>query len=200
MKTENAPHSAPKKIFLKDYARPDYLVRHVQLTFDLDRSATRVRAVLEIERNDGVAEDAPLVLNGEDLVLKAIAIDGTALAATGYTYENDLLTIEHVPARFTLETEVAINPQANTKLSGLYLSNGMFCTQCEAEGFRRITYFLDRPDNLAVYTTRLEAPKAAPARRRQGAWPPWRWPADAAGAKGRRPRCPPARSMSLPGV
>jgi len=161
MKTDTAPQSAPKKIFLKDYAKPDYLVEHVSLTFALDKTKTRVTARLSIKRNEGVSNNAPLVLNGEDLDLVSIAIDGQALGEDTYAYEHNLLTVKEVPASFTLETEVIVNPDANTKLSGLYISNGMFCTQCEAEGFRRITFFPDRPDVLSTYDVRIEADKSA---------------------------------------
>src|SRR3990167_7899115 len=102
---------------------------------------------------------APLVLNGEALVLKKVIIDGKVLPSSAYTVDNQSLTIHSVPDQFHLETEVVIQPQNNTALSGLYKSRGNYCTQCEAHGFRRITYFLDRPDVMAQYTTTITADK-----------------------------------------
>ena len=102
--------------------------------------------------------DAPLVLDGDELTLRALALDGWALPAGSYEATPQSLTVPEPPRRpFTLSIETEIDPTANTKLMGLYRSSGDYCTQCEAEGFRRITYFLDRPDVLAVYTTRIEA-------------------------------------------
>jgi aminopeptidase N len=100
----------------------------------------------------------PLVLDGEDLTLESLTLDGKALSPGDYELQNGSLTIPRVPERpFTLEMVTTCDPEANTELSGLYLSSGTYCTQCEPEGFRRITYFLDRPDVLAVYTVRIEA-------------------------------------------
>jgi aminopeptidase N len=147
----------PRAIRLKDYTPPAYRISEIALDFRLDPDATRVRAKMQVTR---AGADAPLVLDGEHLKLISVAVDGRALAAADYKANEDSLTIAKVPAKFTLEIETEIAPAANTALEGLYVSNGMFCTQCEAEGFRRITYFLDRPDVLAVYTTRIEADKA----------------------------------------
>jgi aminopeptidase N len=147
----------PRAVRLKDYRPPDYSVREIALDFALDPEATRVKARLEVERlADG---PAPLVLDGERLKLISIALDGRALAAEEYALGAETLTIPNPPARFTLETESEIAPARNTTLEGLYLAKGIFCTQCEAEGFRCITWFPDRPDVLAVYTTRIEADK-----------------------------------------
>ena len=159
MKTDTA--AAPEKVYLKDYQPPVYTIRHTRLAFDLAPTATRISATLEIVRAEGTAEDAPLMLNGEMLTLKSIAIDGTPLSDTDYTLTDKLLTIPKVPASFMLETVVEMNPEANTALSGLYMSNGMFCTQCEAEGFRRITFYPDRPDVLSTFDVRIEADRAA---------------------------------------
>ena len=101
------------------------------------------------------------MLQGEELKLVSVALDGRALGAGDYQLDGKSLTIADVPDRFTLETVCEIAPAANTALEGLYQSNGMFCTQCEPEGFRRITWFLDRPDNLSVFTVRIEADKDA---------------------------------------
>jgi aminopeptidase N len=142
----------PRTIALKDYQPPAYRISEVSLTFTLDPETTRVRSVMSMTR----LADAPLVLNGEHLKLVSIALDGTPVE---YTKDDETLTIATTPAKFTLEIVTEISPANNTALEGLYVSKGMFCTQCEAEGFRRITYYLDRPDVLAVYTTRIEASK-----------------------------------------
>ncbi|HEX9159850.1 MAG TPA: aminopeptidase N [Rhizomicrobium sp.] len=145
----------PRAVRLKDYRPPDYRVREIALDFALDAEATRVKSRLQVERI--AAASAPLVLNGERLKLISIALDGKALAQDQFNLGAETLTIPDPPARFTLEIETEIAPARNTTLEGLYLAKGIFCTQCEAEGFRCITYFPDRPDVLAVYTTRIEA-------------------------------------------
>jgi aminopeptidase N len=147
----------PRAVRLKDYHPPDYRVREIALDFALDPDATRVKARMQVERR--AAAPAPLVLNGEKLKLISIALDGRALTPGEYSLNAETLTIDQPPARFTLEVETEIAPARNTTLEGLYLAKGIFCTQCEAEGFRCITYFPDRPDVLAVYTTRIEADK-----------------------------------------
>ncbi len=153
MKTETAP------VRLADYRAPDFAIDTVDLDFRLDPHATRVTARLAMRP---VNPGAPLALDGGELNLVSVAIDGAGLAADRYTATPDRLTIAEVPpVPFTLEIVTEIDPTANTKLMGLYRTSGTWCTQCEAEGFRRITYFLDRPDVLAVYTTRIEAPKDA---------------------------------------
>ena len=146
---------------LKDYAPPDYLVDDVDLEFQLDPKATRVKATLRLRANPAAGKQGvPLVLDGEGLTLESVSLDGTPLPAGEYRLDEKSLTIADVPARpFTLETVSLCDPEANTVLSGLYRSRGTYCTQCEPEGFRRITYFLDRPDVLAVYTVRIEADK-----------------------------------------
>ena len=146
---------------LKDYTPPPYLIDAVRLGFALGRETTEVSAEVELRRNPASRETADsLTLDGEELELLEIAIDGRAPAEDRYRADPDGLTIEAPPERFTLATRTRIHPQANTALSGLYTSSGNFCTQCEAEGFRRITYYLDRPDVLARFTTRIEADKA----------------------------------------
>ncbi|MEX2318258.1 MAG: aminopeptidase N, partial [Bauldia sp.] len=147
--------AAPQTTRLADYRPSDYRIETVDLSFDLDPEATRVAALLSVSGVGGT----PLVLDGDGLELVRLALDGHDLGAGDYTLSETSLTIDNPPATFTLEIETKVRPAANTKLSGLYVSGGVFCTQCEAEGFRRITYFLDRPDVLAVYTTRIEAPK-----------------------------------------
>ncbi|MBL4850201.1 MAG: aminopeptidase N [Planctomycetes bacterium] len=147
----------PKAVYRKDYTPSDYSIATVALEFDLRDGQTDVRSTLTLERQG--AEGAPLVLHGEELDLRSISIDGTALAEGAYSQDKTSLTIASVPASFTLETVVRLDPAANTALSGLYQSSGNYSTQCEAMGFRRITYFLDRPDVMARYTTRIEADK-----------------------------------------
>jgi aminopeptidase N len=148
----------PQPIRLVDYAPPAFLIDETHLTFLLDPHHTRVKAKLTIRRNGDHAE--PLKLHGEQLKPVSVAIDGRMLKADERTVDAEWLTIPNVPDAFTLETEVEIDPEANKALSGLYMSGGRFCTQCEAEGFRRITWFADRPDVLSRYTVRIEAPRA----------------------------------------
>ena len=156
MRTEES-----RPVRLADYRPPDWLVETVDLDIRLDPTATRVRATLALKPNSAAGAPAPLVLDGEKLALAALRIDGEPLPAEQYVATEDQLTIAQPPQRpFRLEIETIIDPSANTELSGLYRSSGNYCTQCEAEGFRRITYFPDRPDVMAVYTTRIEAEKA----------------------------------------
>jgi aminopeptidase N len=147
-------------IYLKDYRPPDYRIETVNLQFELDESRTRVGSLMTVvcthDRCEGIR---PLILNGRDLVLKAIKIDGKLLSQHDYKLDPESLTILSVPNRFTLEIETEINPKDNTELSGLYMSSGNFCTQCEAEGFRKIMYYLDRPDVMARFFTTIVADK-----------------------------------------
>ncbi|ELY21077.1 aminopeptidase N [Vreelandella titanicae] len=143
--------SDPQPVYLSDYQPPAYRVTHTELTFDLDPAATRVKARLLIERHPEADANAPLALNGEQLKLISLAIDATPLDAAAYELDDEVLRIAQVPERFVLESEVEIAPQENTALEGLYQSNGMYCTQCEAEGFRRITFYPDRPDVMATF-------------------------------------------------
>ncbi len=147
----------PRPIRLQDYRPPDWLIETVQLDVSLDPTATRVRAKLKLKPNKAGAP-APLVLDGEELKLVALALDGKALPAESFVATPDRLTIAQPPQRpFELDIETVVDPTGNTQLMGLYRAGATYCTQCEAEGFRRITYFLDRPDVMAVYTTRIEA-------------------------------------------
>ncbi|MGA8968360.1 MAG: aminopeptidase N [Pseudolabrys sp.] len=147
-------------IRLKDYRPPDWLVETVSLDIGLHPTATRVRAILTFKPNPKNAS-APLVLDGDGLSLVSLKLDGQTLPGDSFVATSDGLPIPQPPNRpFKLEIETAVDPSANTQLSGLYRSNGTYCTQCEAEGFRRITFFPDRPDVMAVYTTRIEADKA----------------------------------------
>jgi len=147
----------PRAIHLADYKAPDFRIESVHLDFALEPLATRVTAKMIIARRGDAA--AALRLDGEEQKLLSVTLDGRVLAANDYVLDEKSLTIAKVPDRFTLEIVSEISPAANTALEGLYQSAGMFCTQCEPEGFRRITYFLDRPDNLSVFTVRLEAAK-----------------------------------------
>lgn len=148
---------------LEDYRPSDYRIPAVRLEFSLDFTATKVRSTLTIERRDGVKANVPLKLDGDELSLETMRVNGETHADLEVTAQG--LIVNNLPHAQTFEIviETTINPSANSKLMGLYVSNGVFCTQCEAEGFRRITYYLDRPDVLSVYTVRIEADaKAAP--------------------------------------
>ncbi len=152
----NSP-ALPSAIRREDYRPPDYLVPAIHLDFVLEGHATRVTAKMEITRNG--EHDRPLVLDGDELELISVLRDGAPV--TDYLLDEKSLSLPACPDRFTLEIVTQIAPAANTKLMGLYVSGGNFCTQCEAEGFRRIIFFPDRPDVLSRYIVRLEADKAA---------------------------------------
>ena len=155
MRTDTA-----QPIRLKDYLPPAWLVDTVKLDVSLHPTKTKVRATLALKPNPESGA-APLALDGDGLTLVSLKLDGKALPAGSYGATPDSLIITQPPnGPFTLEIETLVDPTANTQLSGLYRSSGTYCTQCEAEGFRRITYFPDRPDMMAVYTTRIEADKA----------------------------------------
>jgi aminopeptidase N len=155
------PQTAPHDTRLADYRPPAFLVDTVQLAFDLDEAATRVRSRMTLRRNADTNEtNAPLTLNGEALTLLRVALNGEELGANRYRVEGETLLITDMPDTAMLEIETRIAPKDNTELSGLYTSNGGYFTQCEAEGFRRITYFPDRPDVMARFTTTITADKA----------------------------------------
>ena len=145
----------PKRILLTDYKAPAFRVKSIDLHFSLHETQTQVRATQVIEKT----EESSLVLNGENLKLISIKINGRDLLKTEYSLEEETLTIAATPKQFIFETIVEINPQENKSCEGLYLSKGIFATQCEAEGFRNITYFLDRPDIMTSYTVSIEADK-----------------------------------------
>ncbi len=150
--------ASPKPIHLKDYQPPAFLVDQVELDFDLRERDTRVRSRLRLRRNPAHPDPrAALRLDGEALKLLHIAVDGRALAPAEYRLDAESLTLPAPPDRLLLETEVEIQPQLNTALEGLYRSGDKFCTQCEAQGFRRITYYLDRPDVMAPFRVTLRA-------------------------------------------
>lgn len=156
MKSDETP-----MIRLSEYRVPDYLISHVELEFQLHPTRTRVVSTLNMLPNPAGRSGAPLMLDGDDLKLLSVAIDGVPLEASVYQASAEALTITKPPAKaFTLQIETQINPDANTRLMGLYRSKGIYCTQCEADGFRRISYFLDRPDVMATYRVRIEASKS----------------------------------------
>jgi len=146
---------APTHVAIRreDYRPPDWLVPEIRFEFELDADRTRVRATLEVVRNGD--HDRPLRLDGDELELLSVTADGE------HWMDGPQLVIDLPGERATVATEVAISPTANTKLMGLYASGGMLCTQCEAEGFRRITFFPDRPDVLSKYRVRMEGGAAA---------------------------------------
>src|SRR5690348_6494433 len=152
---ETAPEAPPSPTHVairrEDYRPPDWLVPQTRLDFGLDPERTRVSATLSVERNG--AHDRPLRLDGDGLKLISVKLDGGEAA---HRIDGEQLVIDVPADRATIETEVEISPAANTKLMGLYASGGMLCTQCEAEGFRRITFFPDRPDVLSKYHVRME--------------------------------------------
>ncbi|MFV3333638.1 aminopeptidase N [Pseudomonas sp. NY15437] len=148
----------PKVIYLKDYQAPEYLIDETNLTFELYEDHTLVHAQLVMRRNpergDGLP---PLVLDGQQLELLSVALDDQALEAGQYQLDENHLTLQPTANTFTVDSTVRIHPESNTALEGLYKSGKMFCTQCEAEGFRKITYYLDRPDVMSSFTTTLSA-------------------------------------------
>ncbi|MGV8917587.1 MAG: aminopeptidase N [Pseudomonas sp.] len=150
----------PKMIYLKDYQAPEYLIDETHLTFELFEDHTLVHAQLVMRRNPARGAGLPpLVLDGQQLELMAVALGDVTLTSTDYLLTPDHLTVQPVAEQFTLDSTVRIHPETNTALEGLYKSSGMFCTQCEAEGFRKITYYLDRPDVMSKFTTTLSADK-----------------------------------------
>ncbi|MDQ7016614.1 MAG: aminopeptidase N, partial [Gammaproteobacteria bacterium] len=153
--------AAPKTIYLKEYRQPNYWLDEVALRFELEDQATRVHSELKLHRNNDVTDNLSLWLDGEALELKSLAIDGRRLTENEYQISENGLLIHAVPERFLLQVETHIYPQKNSSLEGLYRSSGNFCTQCEAQGFRKITYYPDRPDVMATFTTTLVADKKA---------------------------------------
>ncbi len=154
---QKEPHET---IYLKDYRPPDYRIETVNLEFQLDETRTVARAMLTVFRNHDRSEGIrPFLLNGDGLTLRSLKLDGQLLQGHDYKLDRDMLTLLPVPEQFTLEIETEVNPAANTELTGLYLSGGNFFTQCEAEGFRKIIYYPDRPDVMARFFTTIIADK-----------------------------------------
>ena len=148
---------APQAVRLADYRPPAFLVDEVELTFELEPLATVVRSLQRLRRN----RPGELVLDGEDLETLSVSVDGRMLPADSYRIDAATLALAELPDACTLEIVTRIKPAANTQLMGLYVSGGVFCTQCEAEGFRRITWFQDRPDVMSKFKVRIEADRAA---------------------------------------
>jgi aminopeptidase N len=152
---------SPKTIHLKNYRPTPFAITHVDLDVSLHETETLVKSSLAMKPRKG--SKGPITLDGEGLTLKSISINGEPLSPKDYQYTDNLLTIKKPPRKaFSLEIEQVCNPKANTALSGLYLSNGMFCTQMEAQGFRRFAFHYDRPDVMATYRVRIEAPTSLP--------------------------------------
>ena len=150
-------------VHLENYRPTDFVLERVDLTFELDPRETKVEARMIFHRREGVSPSAPLVLDGDELTMTGLLLDQEAIPGTLYEATDDTLTIRGLPeaAPFEITVTTALSPETNTKLMGLYRTSDVYCTQCEAEGFRRITYFPDRPDVLAVYTVNIIADKAS---------------------------------------
>jgi len=155
------PSDTPSAIHLKDYTPSAWLIDSVHLDVEIRSEGTSVKAVLACTRNPAVVGNHSLVLDGEDLETLAVSVDGRLLSADDYGLSTEQLTLRNLPEHFTLETQVRIQPDQNTQLSGLYRSRDGYFTQCEPQGFRRITWFIDRPDVMARYTVTVHADKAA---------------------------------------
>ena len=147
----------PVQIKLTDYTPYPFAIEQVEMAFHLEPSATKVHTKLQVRRLDA----GDFILDGVQLTLDQITLDGTELSPDAYRVDEETLTLSDVPDAFELETHVTIDPSANTALSGLYISGGRFCSQCESIGFRRITYWPDRPDVMSRFKVRIEADKAA---------------------------------------
>ncbi|MGH1485949.1 MAG: aminopeptidase N [Cellvibrionaceae bacterium] len=152
--------SQPQTIYLKEYKVPDFFIEKTDLLFDLHEMVTTVTSSLQIKRNPKAKNNNALVLHGQDLELISLSIDGDELSDKEYQLTDESLTVV-IPDTCVLKCVTQIKPQENTSLEGLYKSSGMYCTQCEAEGFRKITYYLDRPDVMSVFTTKIIADKKA---------------------------------------
>ncbi|MGO3549843.1 aminopeptidase N [Pseudomonas helleri] len=148
----------PQMIYLKDYQAPEYLIDETHLTFELFEDHTMVHAQLVMRRNPARGEGFPaLALDGQQLELLSVALDNVELSKADYELTDSHLTLYPTTEQFVVDTSVKIHPESNTALEGLYKSGTMFCTQCEAEGFRKITYYLDRPDVMSTFTTTVVA-------------------------------------------
>jgi len=159
MKSKSLQSSVSHKL-RADYLPPDFFIDGVDLQFELDKARTVVSSKLSVRRRDGVAGDVSLILDGCDLELVSVAVDGKVVDASGFEVDESSLSLFGVPDVFCLEVVTAFSPEKNTALEGLYLSNDMLSTQCEAEGFRRITFYLDRPDVLSRFSTSIVADKS----------------------------------------
>ncbi len=153
--------SQPRTIYLKDYREPDFWINKTSLEFELFADYTEVKSTLELVRNPRADKEASLVLHGQELELREVKIDGTILVESDYKTDLETLEVFSVPNKFEFSCVTRIKPHENTSLEGLYKSRTMYCTQCEAEGFRKITYYLDRPDVMSEFHTRISADKVA---------------------------------------
>jgi aminopeptidase N len=154
----NKSKDEPHPVYLKDYEVPVYLIDEIDLSFDLEDDHTIVKSHMRVRHNRlSSSKKRDLILNGDELTLESVKLDGKVLSGSEYKLTSDLLTIPGVPDNFDLEIVTKIYPHKNTALSGLYRSADTYCTQCEAEGFRRITFFPDKPDVLSRYTTMITA-------------------------------------------
>lgn len=154
-----AKDAAPNTIYLKDYTPPQYWIDSINLRFELGENETRVVSVMKVRRNTELDGPHILELDGEDLVLGDVLLNDKGISDSEFSVTKEALWIPDVPDEFTLQIETYLKPQQNTSLEGLYKSSGNFCTQCEAQGFRKITYYLDRPDVMAKFTTTIIADK-----------------------------------------
>jgi len=151
----------PQAVYLKDYTPPHFFIDQVYLEFELGEEATIVTSHMQIRSNPDYGDASQILdLHGEDQDLQFIELDEVRLNAEQYSCSDEALLIPNVPKQFSLVIQTRITPQANTSLEGLYKSSGNFCTQCEAQGFRKITYFLDRPDVMSKFTVRIQADKS----------------------------------------
>ena len=153
MRTDTAQQTTK----LADYTPLNFNIESVYLDFDLSPKATRVKSCLKITRSAA----GPLALDGDEIELKSVSVNGKSLKRSEYRLTQSQLILDNLPDSFTLEIETVCNPATNSTLMGLYVSGGRFCTQCEAEGFRRITFYPDRPDVLSVFTVKITADKAS---------------------------------------
>ncbi len=152
---------SPQAIYLSDYQAPNFIIEKTDLVFSLTESVTTVTSTLLVKKNPERVDDTDntIVLDGQELVLQSIAVDGRELDASEYQIDDESLRMV-IPEQCIITCVTEIKPQENTSLSGLYKSSGMYCTQCEAEGFRKITYYLDRPDVMSEFTTKIIAEKS----------------------------------------
>jgi Aminopeptidase N len=154
-------NNSPKTTYLKDYTPPPFLIDKVDLEIDLGEEWSTVKALLSFRSNPSFeGKNSTLVLEGQNMKLQEIHLDNIKMNSNQYSVDESHLTIKNVPNKFELGTEVRIQPQNNTELEGLYKSGEIFCTQCESEGFRKITYFSDRPDVMSLFSTKITANKA----------------------------------------
>jgi len=157
LENDLSPTAANNTIYLKDYKAPDFLIDSVKLNAQLGKTETLIIATLLIRRNG--SHSRALILDGKKMQLVGLKLNGKSIDDGDYVVDDQSLTIKKAPNDFVLEVQTKLQPHLNTELSGLYQSSGNFCTQCEAQGFRRITYFLDRPDVLATYQVTITADK-----------------------------------------